>query len=446
MKRKSVVLLSAALALIAAAPITYAANLNQLQQEEAQAEAQLAQEEQQYQQTERAINQTVAEMNQLNQELAAARRVIGSTAEQIQVTDQHIQTTQTLLNTTQQQLAQTERALTVTTADYRKTVMLVHVTNENLMHETTLLAGQLQLIEERGAVGYLDVILGARSFQDFVSRAELLGQIAAAAAQEVQTIQTEEHAYRLAENNLKRETAFLSEARSAINQHQHLLQAEESLLTREKEHAVLLQDEAVQEASTVSSGLAEHQQLIRQLNEQKNALAAGMANLRLRIRSLVEQIQQVLNQFHTGNLSRQGLYNALLPLVTPIANQWGVPPDLVMAVITEESGGNASAVSSMDAIGLMQVEPGTAADIASAVGLSPSTVLQELYNPEDNVELGTYYLHDMLTLFGGNVAWALAAYNAGPGAVQHYGGIPPYPQTQQYVANVMALYRLYQTY
>jgi soluble lytic murein transglycosylase len=132
--------------------------------------------------------------------------------------------------------------------------------------------------------------------------------------------------------------------------------------------------------------------------------------------------------------------------VTPIANQWGVPPDLVMAVITEESGGNASAVSSMDAIGLMQVEPGTAVDIASAVGLSPSTVLQELYNPEDNVELGTYYLHDMLTLFGGNVAWALAAYNAGPGAVQHYGGIPPYPQTQQYVANVMALYRLYQTY
>ncbi|MCY0878256.1 MAG: transglycosylase SLT domain-containing protein [Firmicutes bacterium] len=446
MKRQSVVLLSAALALVAVGPITYAANLNQLQRQEAQAQAQLAQEEEQYRQTQSAINQTVAEMNQLNRDLSAARREIGSTAAQIQATNQHILATEALLSQTQQQLSQTERALNATTADYQRTVTLVRLTNDNLRHETNLLAGQLQLIEERGAVGYLDVILGARSFQDFISRAELLGQVAAAAAHEVQQIKLEERAYQLAERNLKRETIFLSQARASISQHQALLQAEESLLAREKAHEVLLQDQAIQEASTVSTGLREREQLMRQLEAQRSALAQGMASLKSRIHTLVSEIQQVLDQFNAGNLNRQGLYQAMLPLVTPIADQWGVPPALVIAVITQESGGNASAVSSMDAIGLMQVEPGTAKNIAAAVGLSPAAVLQELYNPEDNVELGTYYLHLMLSLFGGNVADALAAYNAGPGAVKQYGGIPPYPQTQQYVANVMALYRLYQTY
>lgn len=438
--------LSAGMALVMFGPVAYAASLQQLQQEEAQAQSQLAAEEQQYTQTQNSINDTESEMSKLNQDLSSAKAQIGSTSQQIQVTNANIRTTQNLLNSTQAQLTETEQQLSTTTADYQKTTALIVVTKKHLSQQSQMLSGQLQLIEERGSVGYLDVILGARSFSDFISRAELLGQIASSAANEVQVIKNEESAMLLEQANLQKETQFLSQAKNSISQHEAMLQNEQVLLNREKEHSLVLQADATQEASQVSVGLAQRQQLIGQLQSQKNQLSSGMANLQSQIASIVGQIQSLLQQFNSGGLSRQALYNAMLPVVTPIASQWGVPPALIIAVITQESGGDSSAVSSAGAVGLMQLEPGTASDIASAVGLSPATVSQELYNPEDNIELGTFYLHSMLSMFGGNTSLALAAYNAGPGAVQQYGGIPPYPQTQQYVQDVTSLYNLYLSY
>ncbi len=446
MKRGAAIALSAGLAVLVLGPVTYAATLQQLQQQEAQAQAQLAAEEQQYNQTQGAINQTMSEMNQLNQDISSAKAQLGSTQQQIQTTNQNIVTTQNLLNATQAQLTQTENQLTVTTADYNRTTALLVETKKNLVHETQLLSGQLQLIEERGAVGYLDVILGARSFSDFISRAQLLGQVASSAAHEVQIIKGEQAAYTLAQANLKKETLFLSHAKASIAQHESLLQGEQALLNREKQHALVLEVQAQQQEATASTGLVQRQQVMNQLQAQRSQLSSGMAALQNQIAGIVGQIQALLGQFNAGGMNRQQLYNAMLPLVSPIASQWNVPPDLVIAVITQESGGNSHVVSSAGAVGLMQIEPGTAADIASAVGLSASTVDQELYNPEDNVELGTYYLHYLLNLFGGNVELSVAGYNAGPGAVEHYGGIPPYAQTQQYVADVMALYKLYSTY
>lgn len=108
-------------------------------------------------------------------------------------------------------------------------------------------------------------------------------------------------------------------------------------------------------------------------------------------------------------------------------NLSGVDPDLVKKVIKQESGGNPNATSSAGAVGLMQLMPDTAKDL----GVTDRT------NPKQSVEAGAKYLSQLLTRYGGDQRLALAAYNAGPDAVDMYGGVPPYPETQNYVASIL---------
>jgi len=104
-----------------------------------------------------------------------------------------------------------------------------------------------------------------------------------------------------------------------------------------------------------------------------------------------------------------------------------VNPALVHAVISAESAFNPWAISRKGAQGLMQLMPRT----ASALGVRDS------FNPRDNIEGGVRHLGYLLDRYSGNVSLALAAYNAGAGAVDYYGGIPPYPETQQYVQKIL---------
>lgn len=127
-----------------------------------------------------------------------------------------------------------------------------------------------------------------------------------------------------------------------------------------------------------------------------------------------------------------------MPVVTPSQNgvrqhiqvaaaRYGVNSNLIDAVAWQESRYNPRARSSAGAIGVMQLMPGTARQL----GVS---------NPHDvgqNITGGTAYLREQLERFGNNVPLALAAYNAGPGAVMKYGGIPPYRETQDYVRKIM---------
>lgn len=111
------------------------------------------------------------------------------------------------------------------------------------------------------------------------------------------------------------------------------------------------------------------------------------------------------------------------------AKSEGVDPVLVRAVIQQESGGRSDAISPAGAKGLMQLMDSTAAE----VGVNDSL------DPRQNVVGGVRYLRKMLDRFDGDESLALAAYNAGPGAVERHGGIPPYQETRQYVRNVLAM-------
>jgi soluble lytic murein transglycosylase-like protein len=104
-----------------------------------------------------------------------------------------------------------------------------------------------------------------------------------------------------------------------------------------------------------------------------------------------------------------------------------IDEDLLASVVRAESGGQVRAVSRTGARGLMQLMPGT----ASAMGVD------DAFRPEQNISGGTAYLDLLLTRYHDNVALALAAYNAGPGAVDKYHGVPPYRETREYVARVI---------
>jgi soluble lytic murein transglycosylase-like protein len=114
--------------------------------------------------------------------------------------------------------------------------------------------------------------------------------------------------------------------------------------------------------------------------------------------------------------------------ISQVAAREGLDPAVLHGLIQQESGFDPSARSSAGALGLTQLMPSTAASLGVA----------EPLNPTQSIEGGARYLKEMLERFGGNTADALAAYNAGAGAVEQYGGVPPYAETQEYVAKVMA--------
>lgn len=123
-----------------------------------------------------------------------------------------------------------------------------------------------------------------------------------------------------------------------------------------------------------------------------------------------------------------GVPASLVPMFEQASAQYGVPASLLAAVAKQESGFDPQAVSSAGAEGLMQLMPST----ASGLGVNP-------YDPQQAIDGAAQLLSSYLQQYNGSVPLSLAAYNAGPGAVAEYGGIPPYTQTQDYVQDITAM-------
>ena len=134
------------------------------------------------------------------------------------------------------------------------------------------------------------------------------------------------------------------------------------------------------------------------------------------------------SRFHTTLSERE-----LEPVIRRHSSQHRLHPALIRAVIKAESDFDPRAVSRSGAIGLMQLMPQTAVRLD----------VRDMYDPDDNVGGGTKYLRQLLDRFHGNLPLALAAYNAGENAVDHYQALPPFDETRQYVRKVLLYYRTF---
>ena len=114
-------------------------------------------------------------------------------------------------------------------------------------------------------------------------------------------------------------------------------------------------------------------------------------------------------------------------MLASAGDEHNIDEDLLASVVKAESGGHVRAVSRVGAQGLMQLMPKTAGELG----------VENAFRPEENIAGGTAYLDQLLTRYNNNVALALAAYNAGPAAVDKYHGVPPYRETRAYVARVI---------
>jgi len=155
--------------------------------------------------------------------------------------------------------------------------------------------------------------------------------------------------------------------------------------------------------------------------------AANLVNQDKGTRSAVQRPFYVRSSPSSCNLFNQSLYD---PHIRFACLQYGIDYYLVKAVISAESAFDPAAVSPKGAMGLMQLMPGTSRDLG----------VSNPFDPTQNIDGGVRYLRFLMDRFNNNVVLALAAYNAGPEAVQKHNGIPPYEETRNYVQRVLDSY------
>lgn len=157
-------------------------------------------------------------------------------------------------------------------------------------------------------------------------------------------------------------------------------------------------------------------------------LQAAIMELMMRILEKYESVSPVEGEV-AQDAGVQKEYGSFSELIQQMSQKYGVDSDLVDAVIRVESNYNPDAESYAGAQGLMQLMPATARSLG----------VQDSFDPTQNVDGGVRLLRQLLNRYDGNLRLTLAAYNAGPGAVAQYGGVPPYQETQTYVSRVLSI-------
>ncbi len=140
---------------------------------------------------------------------------------------------------------------------------------------------------------------------------------------------------------------------------------------------------------------------------------------------LQEKVSEAASSINANSLTDR--IEQYMPIIQDAAEKYGIPENLIKSVIRTESAGKHDAISPVGAKGLMQLMDGTAGDM----GVSDSL------DPEQNIMGGTKYLKFLMDRFDNDTETALAAYNAGPGNVDKYGGVPPFNETQNYIKKVL---------
>ena len=177
--------------------------------------------------------------------------------------------------------------------------------------------------------------------------------------------------------------------------------------------------------ATIGTRLGELQTMVAQMNAPATPAAAPAATAPAS--SFAGALAAAQTSPAAAPVSGTGASSAFDAQINAAAASNGIDPALLKGLVSQESGFNPNARSGAGAAGLTQLMPGTAAALGVTNPLDPAQSLQG----------GAKYLREQLDRFGGDEKLALAAYNAGPGAVQKYGGVPPYAETQNYVTSVM---------
>lgn len=302
------------------------------------------------------------------------------------------------LQTAAQRLAQLTTKLQGAQTQLQELVAQVAAAKQEVAKDEGQADAELVLMDEHGHVSFMTVLLGATSFADFLTRLTDLELL------------------------WRQEVSYLQAAQSAqvrlqgLEQQQQVVVGTLNSLHDQANAAVaqlrVYQSEANRAEAADHALVAKANDIVVQLAAEKN--------------SLEQQIKKILAALQSGKVP----WATILADIQTLAKQYGISPLLVEAVVLQESGGSNTAKSPVGAEGLMQLMPGTAAGLG----------VTNPYNPIQNLTGGITYLLEQLQRFNGNLSLALAAYNAGPYAVEKYGGIPPYTQTQNYVKDVMSLY------
>lgn len=263
----------------------------------------------------------------------------------------------------------------------------------------------------------LTVLLSSESLSDFFTRIEFLHMIA-------------EHDGRLV-RDMKELTVSIQGEIAQVEAVRKILDEQHTQLIAEKARIDAITNSVIAEQKQLDSEMRRQQQLYAQIEQEKEQLARAEGLLKASSEKVSDEISTLESQRAGRSVKLASIPKDLTALASKTASKYGIPTNIFFALIKQESGWNYRAVSRAGAIGLTQVMPFN----VLAMGYD----LEEFKNsPADQLEAGARYLSQQYKTFD-RWDYALAAYNAGPGAVLRYGGVPPYNETQGYVRNILKM-------